>query len=485
MAEPPPPVTDLAWDAQRAREFAGGVAGVWAELLERLPELPVAREFRPDEVGPAVALPVPEEPLGDTEVVEHLRTLALEQSLLVGHPAFLGYIVGAGTVPGAAAELLAAGLNPCVGGYLVGPAAAEIELHLMRWLAGRCGLPDGSGGLTVTGGAMANFVALKCARDSALGIAVREDGVAGHGPVALYASEEAHVVIRRAADMLGLGAGAVRAVAADAEQRMRTDALAAAIERDRAGGVRPLAIVATAGTTTTGSIDPLPELARLARELRLWLHVDAAYGGAAVLSDELRGELGGIEHADSIAIDPHKWLYSPQSAGCVLLRDFGLLSRSFHTEATYIWADEAARHGVDFGMHGPQFSRGFAVLKVWVALLAHGRAAFGRRIAHDAALARYLAELVTEHPDFELMCEPRLSICCFRYRPAGHDGDAAALDRLNQRLMTELQHDGRVFCSNAVVRGRFGLRACIVNFRTEAADVERLLAVAAELGARL
>ena len=195
------------------------------------------------------------------------------------------------------------------------------------------------------------------------------------------------------------------------------------------------------------------------------------------------GLLAGVERADSLAVDPHKWLYTSQSAGCVLVRDFGVLSRSFHSDASYIWIDEAVRHGVDYGMHGPQFSRGFAALKLWVSLLAHGRAAYGRRIAHDVALARYLGELVGEHPDFELMCEPRLSICCFRSRPAGWEGSEDELDRVNERLMHAIMDDGRVYCSNAVIDGRFGLRACIVNFRTEADDVERLLAVAPELGA--
>ena len=482
MAQRPAPVTDLAWSAERAGAFGGEVLGLWTELLERLPELPVNRALVPGEVGPAVALPVPEEPLPVPEHVEHLRGLAFDQSLLIGHPGFLGYICGAGTVPGAAAELLAAGLNPCLGGYRLGPGAAEIELHLTRWLAGRFGLPEGAGGLVMTGGAMANFVGLKCARDTQLGLDVREHGVGPHGPVALYASAEAHVVIRRAADMLGLGAGAVRAIAIDERQRMRVDALAAAIADDRAAGVRPLAVCATAGTTTTGSIDPLAQIADVAAEQGLWLHVDAAYGGAVVLSDERRGLLDGIERADSLAVDPHKWLYTSQSAGCVLLRDFGALSRSFHSDASYIWLDEAARHGVDFAMHGPQFSRGFAALKIWVSLLAHGRAAYGRRIAHDVALTRYLGELVAEHRDFELMCEPRLSICCFRYRPQGWDRDEQQLDRLNERLMMAIMGDGRVYCSNAVIDGRFGLRACIVNFRTEAADVERLLAVATELG---
>jgi glutamate/tyrosine decarboxylase-like PLP-dependent enzyme len=482
VPEPPAPVTDLAWSAEQAHDFGGQVLGLWTELLERLPGLPVNREFTPAQVGPAVALPVPEEPMPVADLVAHLRELTFEHSLHMGHPAFFAYICGAGTDPGAAAELLAAGLNPCLGGYRLGPGAAEIELHLTRWLARCFGLPEGSGGMIMTGGAMANFVALKCARDAGLGHDVREQGVRDHGPVALYASEEAHVVIRRAADMLGLGAAAVRSVPIDAEQRMRPDALEAAIRRDLDAGVRPLAVCATAGTTTTGSIDPLPEIAGVAEEHGLWLHVDAAYGGAVVLSDELRGLLAGVERADSIAIDPHKWLYTSQSAGCVLLRDFGALSRSFHSDASYIWLDEALRHGVDFAMHGPQFSRGFAALKVWVSLLAHGRAAYGRRIAHDVALIRYLGELVEEHPDFELMCEPRLSICCFRYRPAGWNGSEEQLDRVNERLLTAIMADGRVYCSNAVIDGRFGLRACIVNFRTEAADVERLLAVAAELG---
>jgi glutamate/tyrosine decarboxylase-like PLP-dependent enzyme len=481
----PAPVTDLAWSAERAHAFGGELLGLWTELLERLPGLPVNQPRTPAETAPAVALPVPEEPLSDERIVEHLRELAFDHSLLMGHPGFFAYICGAGTVPGAAAELLAAGLNPCLGGYRLGPGAAEIELHLTRWLARQFGLPEGAGGMIMTGGAMANFVALKCARDAALGHGVRERGVREHGPVALYASEEAHVVIRRAADMLGIGAASVRPIAIDAGQRMRSDALEAAIRGDRETGVRPLAVVATGGTTTTGSIDPLPEIAAIAREHRVWLHVDAAYGGAVVLSEELRGLLDGAEHADSIAIDPHKWLYTSQSAGCVLLRDFGALSRSFHSDASYIWLDEAQRHGVDFAMHGPQFSRGFAALKVWISLLAHGRAAYGRRIAHDVALIRYLAELVEEHPDFDLMCPPRLSICCFRYRPAGWDAGEEPLDRLNERLMGAIMADGRVYCSNAVIDGRFGLRACIVNFRTEADDVERLLAVAAELGQRL
>jgi glutamate/tyrosine decarboxylase-like PLP-dependent enzyme len=484
VAEPPAPVADLAWGPERAAAFTERLLALWTELLAELPGLPVTRPFAAADVAAALAVPVPAEPLPDDALLAHLRELVFAQSAYAGHPGFMAYISGSGTVPGAAADLLAAGLNPNAGGYRLAPGAVEIELQLIRWLAERLGLPPGAGGQIVTGGAMANFIALKCARDARLGPQVREEGVRALPPATLYASEEAHVVIRRAADMLGLGGGAVRVVPIDGEQRMRADALEAAIADDVAAGAVPVAVVATAGTTTTGSIDPLPEAADVAARHGLWLHVDAAYGGAAALADDLRPLLAGLERADSVAVDPHKWLYTPQSGGCVLVRDGAALARSFHADASYVWLDEAVRTGVDLAMHGPQFSRGFAALKVWVSLLAHGTDAYGRRISHDAALARYLGELVEEHPEFELMVPPRLSICCFRHRPAGWAHGEEALDRLNERLLTAIHADGRAYCSNAVVDGRFGLRACIVNVRTEAADVERLLAVAAELGRR-
>jgi glutamate/tyrosine decarboxylase-like PLP-dependent enzyme len=390
-------------------------------------------------------------------------------------------------VPGAVAELVAAGLNQNLGGWRLSPAATEIELAVIRWLAREFGLPEGAGGLLVSGGAMANLVGLKTARDAKAGGDIRGSGVRGLPPLTLYASEEVHDVVGRAADLLGLGAGAVRLLPTDDLFRLRVDALVDAVERDLAAGSRPLAVVASAGTVATGAVDPLPEIADVCAEHDLWFHVDGAYGGPAVLADDLRGQLAGIERADSIAFDPHKWLYVPHSAGCVLLRDFSRLAASFSVDASYLHQDlEATGRGLDFARLGPQFSRGFQALKVWLSLLAHGRAAYARRISHDAALARYLGELVEEHPEFELAVPVGLSICCFRYvppgLPAGPDREEI-LDRLNEQLLTAIQLDGRSYCSNAVLGGRFWLRACIVNFRTEAPDVERLLEVAAELGA--
>lgn len=457
---------------------------LWVELLARLPELPVGADFEAPAVREGLELGIPEDGLSNAELVERLRPLVLEQSIFPGHPAFMAYITGAGTVPGAAADLIASGLNPNLGGFRLSPGANQVEAALVAWLARALGLPAEAGGQFVAGGAMANFVALKVARDRALGPRARDEGVAAGPPLALYVSSEAHVVHARAADMLGVGRDAVRAVPVDEGLRMRVDALARAIADDRAAGRTPAVVVGTAGTTATGAIDPLPELAALCADEELHFHVDACYGGPAVLADDLRPLLAGIERADTVAVDAHKWLYTPLLGGCVIARDAALLPAAFAVDASYIWIDEEvrSRHGVDYVHEGPDFSRGFAALRVWLSLVAHGRAAYGRRISHDAALARYLGELVEQHPDFELMAPVGLSICCFRYAPAGLRGDEEALDRLNERIMMRSQAGGRVFVSNAVLGGRFCLRACVVNFRTEAEHMELVLEVAEELG---
>jgi aromatic-L-amino-acid/L-tryptophan decarboxylase len=485
----PEPFRDLDWDSARARAFADGATDIWEELLRSLPTLPVSRRVTEAEVHSAVALDVPVEPMPQDELLTYLRDVVLEHSMYPGHPRFYAYISGAGTVPGAVADLLAAGLNANLGGWRLSPAATEIELNLTRWFADRFGLPDTAGGLIVSGGAMANFVALKTARDRAAGWDVRRDGVRDGPPLAIYESAEAHVVNDRAADMLGLGTAAVRHVAVDDAFRMRVDALRDAITTDRDHGVRPIAVVGSGGTVATGSIDPLGEIADVCTDERLWFHVDAAYGGPAVLADDLRPQLAGIDRADSIAFDPHKWLYTPHSGGCVLVREVRHLGDSFVVHPTYTRADkDRTGWGLDLMEHGPQFSRGFWALKVWVSLLAHGWRAYAARISHDAALARYLAARATERPEFEAVAPVPLSIACFRYVPPSlgrGPGREEYLNELNERLLTEIQLDGRVFCSNAVLNGRFVLRVCIVNFRTEAKDLDALLDVASELGARV
>jgi glutamate/tyrosine decarboxylase-like PLP-dependent enzyme len=488
MAVRPEPLRDLDWPPDRAAAFGERAVELWREFLQTLPSRPVAHRLSEQEVRNVVALDIPDQPMDDDALLEHVRSV-IDHSMYPGHPRFMAYISGAGTVPGVAADFLAAALNQNLGGWRLSPAATEIELHLTRWFARLFGLPETGGGLLVSGGAMANFVPLKTARDRKAGWDIRTEGVAGGPPLVLYASEEVHAVVDRAADMLGLGMQALRKIPVGDDYRMRMEVLEKRLQEDIDAGRRPFCIVGTAGTVATGTIDPLEEIADLCERHDLWFHADAAYGGPAVLADDLRHLFAGIERADSIAFDPHKWLYTPHSGGCAVFRDLQHLADSFAIHPTYVHEDkERTGHGLDLSMLGPQFSRGFQAFKVWLSLLAHGTAAYGRRISHDAALARYMGELVEERPDFELMAPVGLSICCFRYRPPDLPPSAIEdeyLSLLNERLMTEIQLDGRAFCSNAVLGGRFVLRACIVNFRTEAEDVEATLEVAAELGERL
>lgn len=379
----------------------------------------------------AVALDVPEELITDDALIAHLQAI-LDNSVRPGSGGFFAYISGGGTVPGAIADLLASGLNANVGGWVLSPAATEIEAQLLRWLADQFGLPAGAGGHFASGGSLANLSALKLARDRA-DTTARTAGV-GRRPLAIYASEETHFTIDRAADVLGLGESAVRKVAVDDRLAMRVDDLERLLTADLAAGVRPAAIVATAGTTGTAAIDPIDALADVAARVGAWLHVDAAYGGAVVLSDALRPLGQGIDRADSITFDAHKWLYAPAVCAAFLVRDASLLQGSFSAHAAYVAQDrDVADRGVDYGFEGLQLSRGFIAL---------------------------------------------------RYRPDGVDDDAY-LDRLNDRVMTELQLDGRVFPSNAVVHGRSAIRTCIVSYRTEAKHLQQLLDLTREIGERV
>ncbi len=501
--ERPRPVRDLSWPTEKARDLGARALSLWGDFLEKLPSLPVSRSWKGRDLARELELRIPDAPASLDDVMGTLKKLLFETSMYPGHPRFMAYVTGPGTIPGAIADLIAATLNANVGGYRLAPAATEMEQFLTRWFAQELfGLPTGAGGIMVSGGAMANFVALKAARDKTMGYHVREQGVAAPladpsaaegtdtiDHVAWYASAEVHAVVDRAADMLGLGSAIVRKIETDATGRMDIMKLRAAILQDLASGIRPVLAVGTAGTVATGAVDPLDEIADTCKLHNMWFHVDGAYGALAVLSPELRPLFRGIERADSIAFDPHKWLYTPHSGGCVVVRDLQRLADSFAVHATYVKDDkERTGNGIDQAMLGPQFSRGFQALKVYLSLLAHGKDAYACRIAQDCALARWLGHVVDAHPELEQGGEPGLSICCFRYVPVGteHLTDREAyLDRLNEQIMNELQAGGRAFCSNAVLGGRFMLRACIVNYRTEAEDVEALATAVVDLGRKL
>jgi glutamate/tyrosine decarboxylase-like PLP-dependent enzyme len=382
-------------------------------------------------------------------------------------------------------DFLAAALNQNVGGRQLSPIATEIEAQTIRWIAELIGYPTSCGGLLVSGGNMANLVCLFAARAAKARRDVRKEGVARQErSLLIYASAETHGWIKKAADMSGLGTDAIRWIATDAAQRMDPSALRHAIDEDLRSGHQPFFVVGTAGSVGTGAVDPLPEIAAICREHGLWFHVDGAYGALAAQVAESPAALRAVGEADSVAVDPHKWLYAPLEAGCVLVRNPDTLRDAFSYHASYYHFDDRVTNYFDLG---PQNSRGFRALKVWLALRQVGRAGYLKMIAEDMLLARHLHDLMARHAEFEAVSRS-LSITTFRYVPpdlrahVGFEPVETYLNELNQQLLTAVEKSGEAFLSNALVDGKFLLRACIVNFHTSLADVEALPPLLSRLG---
>ena len=474
-----------------------------AAFLDRLPSLPVT----PGESAEAVRalLPVgglPEQGAEPAALLAETAEMLFAHSLFNGHPRFFGYITSSPAPLGMLADLLAAAVNSNVAFFSAAPAATEIETQAIRWIAELIGYPTDCGGLFVSGGNMANFVALLAARASRSGWDVRTRGMApGGGRLRIYASSETHTWLQKSADLAGLGTEAISWIPADCHGRITADAVRERIAADRAQGYQPLCVVGTAGSVATGTVDPLLDLAQLCREEGLWFHVDGAYGGfAAALLDDAHGvggirvpdDLRAIALADSVAIDPHKWLYSPLEAGCVLVRRRTDLLGAFSGRPSYyhsVEEDEDGQQPLSYHEYGPQNSRGFRALKVWLGLRQTGGSGVRRQIANDIALAEALAQRIAATPELRLVTL-QLSITTFRYVPSDlTPGSSTAvdayLDRLNTALLERLQQSGEAFVSNAALGGKFLLRACIVNFRTTLADIEALPEIVARHGRAL
>jgi aromatic-L-amino-acid/L-tryptophan decarboxylase len=386
---------------------------------------------------------------------------------------FLGYVLGSGEPAGAAADLLASVLNQNVTAWRSSPAAVTVERTVVRWLAAAVGCPGFTGSLT-GGGSSANLMGLAMAREAKAPANER-----GARPGAVYASEAVHMSIGKAMALLGLGREHLRLVPVDADQRLRVDLLEEAVARDRAAGLSPIAVVATAGAVATGAIDPIARIADVAAREGLWLHVDGAYGAlaAAVVPERF----GPLALADSLSLDPHKWLYQPVDCGCLLFRDPAAARRAFSQTGDYAktFTDDPVE-GFAFFEESMELSRRFRALRLWTSIQYHGLAAFRAAIAADLAHARALADRVARAPALELLGEPELSAVCFRHR---FDREP---DARNAALLAAVNRRGRVYLSNATVRGAFALRACFVNHRTTDADVgvviDEVLAAARTLG---
>ena len=483
---PSPRHSPLEIDRDVFRALGHRLVDQLADLIASVPSRPVTRDLSPSSIREALDLngPLPEHGTDPAALLDITARLLFDHSLFNAHPRFFGYITAPPAPIGVLGDFLASALNPNVGGWLLAPAASEIEAQTIRWIAELIGFPAQCGGLLVSGGNMANIVCFVAARAGGATWNIREAGIAAESGRRLraYGSVETHTWIQKAADLCGLGTSSIRWIETDARQRMNTASLRREIEADRAAGDLPFIVVGTAGSVSTGAVDPLYDVAQICREYGLWFHVDGAYGGFAAAVPEAPDDIRALRDADSVAVDPHKWLYAPLEAGCALVRDPERLRSAFSYHPPYYHFEEQATNYVDFGL---QNSRGFRALKVWLALRHAGAAGYRRMISDDIALSRALAAAVREHPELELVTQD-LSITTFRYVPPHmRGGTDERLDALNRRLLDRLQRGGEAFVSPAVVNGRYLLRACIVNFHTRQEDVEALPGIVARLGRQL
>jgi glutamate/tyrosine decarboxylase-like PLP-dependent enzyme len=460
-------------------ELVDRIAGFLASMRTQA----VTPAESPEEVRSALAATreLPEEGKDPGALLSHATRLLFEHSLFNGHPRFYGYVTSSAAPIGMLADFLAAAVNANVGAWKLSPMATEIEAQVIRWLAQFIGYPVDCGGLLLSGGNMANITCFLAARAAQAGWDVRKHGVAGGPRLCLYASRETHTWIQKAADLAGLGTESIHWING---QTMDLDELELRYRQDMAEGYQPFLVVGSAGTVSTGAVDPLPALAAFCQERKLWFHVDGAYGAFASAVAGAPLDLKALQLADSVAVDPHKWLYAPLEAGCALVRSATALRNAFSYHPSYYSFEVEALNYFDIG---PQNSRGFRALKVWLALQHAGAAGYREMIQDDITLARYLYDLAQEHPELEVITH-HLSITTLRYVPPevrsslGSEKTEAYLNILNQQLLDAIEKSGEAFISNAVIEGIYALRFCIVNFRATAGDIEAMPELVVRLG---
>ena len=479
---------DMSGDA--FREAGHSLVDAIASFYDSLPDREVTRAREISEVREMLGDDrFPGEGRSADELLAEVAPLLFDNSLHNGHPRFLGYISASAAPVGALADMLAAALNANVAKWDLSPVASEIESRVLRWIAELISYPEEAAGIMTSGGNVANLTGFLAARRVKAPWNIRKQGLGADCPrLTAYASMETHTWIEKAADVSGIGLDNIRWIDTDAEQRLCLDSLRDRVRRDRANGAYPFIVVATAGTISTGAVDPLPELAAFCSEEGMWLHVDAAYGGPAACLPEAPADLRALRLADSVATDPHKWLHTPIEAACILTRDPDALRETFGFRPDYYNFDADAEGCVNFYEHGLQNSRGFRALKAWLCIRQAGLAGIRSSIRDDIALAGKFFDAVDRLPDFEAH-SINLSITTFRYKPsnlpAGDPAVDAYLDALNAAIVNDVQRSGKAFISNAVVAGTYLLRVCVVNFRTTEKDIQDAVALVRDTAARL
>ncbi len=416
--------------------------------------------------------PLPRSATNETAVYEQFVANVLPYANGNRHPRFWGWVQGNGTPLAMLADMLASGLNPHMAGFHQAPAL--VEHQVLAWLAEIVGMPRSASGILVSGGTMANIVGIAVARHVKAGFDVNAEGLqSNHHPMlTIYCSSETHGWAPRCMKLLGLGDRALRRVAVDSAGRIRIDALREAIARDRRDGHRPICVIGTAGTVNTGAVDDLRALADLCRAEDLWFHIDGAFGALARLSPTARDTLQGMELADSLAFDLHKWMYQPFEVACAIIRDGAAHREAFAISASYLAETSrgVSAGGLPFAERGVELTRNFKALKVWMSLKAHGIDAFARVIDQNVRQARHLQALVEAHDELELLAPVALNVVCFRFAPRGVAEEV--LDRVNRELLLRIQESGFAVPSSTELAGRFALRVAITNHRSRFDDFD-------------
>jgi aromatic-L-amino-acid decarboxylase len=427
---------------------------------------PVLQQASSDDMTRRVPGTAPASGRDFDEILRHLAEDVLPFRSRIDHPRYLAYVPGEGTWPGALGDLIASTYNIDVGNWMESAGPSRLETVVLRWFADWIGYPAESAGVLVSGGSAANLTAMACAREALVG--------AMSGELVAYVSEQGHSSLARAARVLGFGPQQVRVLPVDDKFRMRTDALEAAITADLAAGRRPLVVLAVAGTTNTGAVDDLTQLARVCGRYGVWLHVDGAYGAFAALTERGREALAGLELADSVALDPHKWLYQPFECGALLVRRGHLLMEAFEIHPSYL-QDTTARDGAtNYADHGLQLTRMSRALKIWMSLQYFGVDAFAAAIDRAMDLAEHAQRVIEAAPELELLAPATLGIVGFRRHPSGRD-DEQDLERANATLITDLAESGEGLVSSTRLSGSYAIRLCVLNHGTTTSDVDRVL----------
>ncbi len=447
--------------------------------LKTVRERPVWQRI-PEQVQARIAAPLPRVGVGEEAAYADYAELIAPYSLGNIHPRFWGWVIGTGTPLGVLAEMLAATMNNNAAGHR--QSATFVELQVLDWLKQIMGYPREASGVLLTGGSIANQVGLAVARNAKAPFDVRQNGLCGGPRLMFYTSSESHNSVQRAVELLGMGTESLGVIPARADFTVSVEALECRIASDRRAGRVPCCVVAHAGTVNTGAIDPLAELADLCARENLWLHVDGAFGALAMLDPATRPKLAGIERADSIAFDLHKWMYLPYEVACTLVRSHAAHIATFAAHADYLARTESGISSgpVIWADYGPQLSRTFRALKVWMNLQAYGADRFGRIIAQNVRQARYLAGLVEEAPELELLAPVALNIVNFRYVASGLDD--SVLNEINKCILGKLQEYGVAVPSSTILNGRLALRVAITNHRSRREDFDALVAAVREFG---